>query len=200
MPNTYLFLGDSITDADRLWLPETDGLGCGYVSFLSAYIKEKEPYARVINKGHDGFTVPALLHNLPSDCFSYQPDFVSVLIGINDVGVAMNTNTTLKNLCFADDYERMLDLLLEKTNARLLLMGPFLFAHPQKYLLWMDAVREAEDTIAVLAVNYHVPFLPLNDTLNEAAKKQGFDAITVDGIHLTQTGHRLLAELVRPFL
>ena len=31
----FVFLGDSITDANRLWLPEYKGLGNGYVKILA---------------------------------------------------------------------------------------------------------------------------------------------------------------------
>ena len=51
----FVFLGDSITDAGRLWLPEYNGLGNGYVKILSEKLSDK---FSVINKGHGSFTLP----------------------------------------------------------------------------------------------------------------------------------------------
>ena len=199
MSHTYLFLGDSITDANRLWLPESNGLGNGYVSILDQYLTAQEPTAYIINKGHDGFTVSALLRSIQSDCITYRPDFVSILIGINDIGVAMNTGVSLENLHFSKIYENLLYTICTETDASLLCLGPFIFPYPQEYLLWMNMVREAEQIIAALANRYQIPFVPLHDLLNTTAKEQGYPAITTDGIHLTQNGHRILADLIYPY-
>ncbi|MDO4343288.1 MAG: GDSL-type esterase/lipase family protein [Eubacteriales bacterium] len=200
MSHTYLFLGDSITDSQRLWLPETRGLGNGYVALLDAKVRAYDPDARVINKGHDGFTVPALLRFLTQGFPAPDADFISVLIGVNDVGVAMNTQRTLKELSFARDYERLLDTLCSRTNARLLCMGPFLFPYPRKYTLWMDCLREAEAAQRALAERMEIPFLPLQDRFCAASARYGYSAVTTDGIHLTDLGHSLLADFITPYL
>ena len=57
MNTNYFFLGDSITDANHLWLPETNGLGDGYVAMLANRLGAD---AMITNKGIDGFTVAAL--------------------------------------------------------------------------------------------------------------------------------------------
>lgn len=66
----FVFLGDSITDAGRLWLPEYNGLGNGYVKILSEKLSDK---FSVINKGHGSFTLPFLLRNLTTDCRRLHP-------------------------------------------------------------------------------------------------------------------------------
>ncbi|MFQ9153319.1 MAG: hypothetical protein ACLR6B_19680 [Blautia sp.] len=66
----FVFLGDSITDANRLWLPEHKGLGNGYVNLLAEKLSHE---FTVINKGHDSFTLPFLLRNLECDCLSFSP-------------------------------------------------------------------------------------------------------------------------------
>ena len=73
----FVFLGDSITDAERLWIPEYNGLGNGYVQLLAEKLSNN---FNVINKGHDTFTLPFLLRNLECDCLSFFPAAVSILI------------------------------------------------------------------------------------------------------------------------
>ena len=190
---TFLFLGDSITDSHRLWLPRNNGLGDGFVKILSDTAAEEHFSAVFINKGHDGFTLPSLIRNLPTDCFPCQPDFITVLIGINDIAVAKNCQSSFSKENFSKQYEMILEQILSHTHAKILCMGPFLFPCPQEYALWIGEIRLAEQAISSAAARYGLPFLPLHDFLNDAAEHRGYDAITTDGIHLTVEGHRLLA-------
>lgn len=191
---TLLFLGDSITDSHRLWQPENGGLGDGYVKMLSGIVAEKHLPVTFINKGHDGFTLPSLLRNLPTDCYPFMPDFITILIGINDIAVSRNCGVPFSAETFAARYDKLLSEILAHTNARLLCMAPFIFPHPQEYQLWFPDVHRVERVIAETAEKYRVPFLPLHDFLNGCALEEGYGNITLDGVHLTARGHRLLAE------
>lgn len=197
MKNTsYLFLGDSITDSNHLWLPDTNGLGDGYVSMLA---KELGPDAFVTNKGIDGFTVSALLERLKRGFLKGHPDVISLLIGINDIGVALNTGVSLENLHFAENYREVLDILLA-SDATLLCSGPFIFPHPQKYQIWIPYVLELEQVMGCICASRSVSFVPLHSYLTSLVKDEDYDAITVDGIHPTQYGHEMLAKYLLPHL
>lgn len=190
---TFLFLGDSITDSHRLWLPESGGLGDGYVKMLSGIAAEKHLPVTFINKGHDGFTLPSLLRKLPTDCFPFAPDFITVLIGINDIAVSRSCGIPFPADEFAAQYDRLLNEILTHTNARLLCMAPFIFPCPQEYQLWIPDVKQAETILSDLAAKYAFPFVLLHDFLNARAEAEGYHKITTDGVHLTPLGHQLLA-------
>lgn len=186
-----IFLGDSITDAHRLWLPEYQGLGDGYVRFLKEMLWKQG--ITVQNKGHDGFTLPFLLRTLERDCLRYHPDGVSILIGINDVGVSVNTGKSLADQEYGANYDALIRRLLQQEIKQIFLMGPFLFPVPQEHLNWMEDVQRAESIANATARRYRLPFLPLQEKMNRSAGEYGINAVTVDGIHLTEFGHRLLA-------
>ena len=187
----FVFLGDSITDAERLWLPEYNGLGNGYVQLLAEKLSHE---FTVINKGHDSFTLPFLLRNLKTDCLSFSPAAVSILIGINDIGVAKNTGKSLRAQEFASNYDTLIRRLLEASISSVFLLSPFIFSRPQEYLNWLPEVREVETIIETLTRRYQLPFLPLQNRMLEAEKQYGTDTLTTDGIHLTPFGHELLAK------
>ena len=187
----FVFLGDSITDAERLWIPEYNGLGNGYVQLLAEKLSNN---FTVINKGHDSFTLPFLLRNLTTDCLSLSPAAVSILIGINDVGVAKNTGKSLRAQEFAYNYDTLIRRLLEASISSVFLLSPFVFSRPQEYLNWLPEVREVENTIEALSRQYQLPFLPLQERMQESEKQYGTEMLTPDGIHLTPFGHELLAK------
>lgn len=191
---TLLFLGDSITDAGRLFSKCPDGLGDGYVAALDSMINDGAVNFRLINKGHDGFTVPRIISRLPQDCYPFKPDIVSILAGINDAAVCMNTGISLEDYGFTDHYENLLLSVRSHTTAKIICAGPFIFPYPREYLNWIPLVREMEQRIRELAAKYRITYTPLQDPLNEAAQEYGWEKITVDGVHLTGLGHRLAAE------
>lgn len=191
-----LFLGDSITDCGRLWLPEYQGLGDGYVYKIGERFATRGLFPQILNKGHDGFTVQSLLRTLKKDCLAYSADFVTILAGINNIGVARNTGVSLNDQGFAPCFSDLIRRIKKETPSELLLMGPFVFPHPQEYSLWMEEIAYVEQILQNLANQEEkVRFLPLNQRLNEAAGKSGYPALTTDGIHLTGYGHDLLADI-----
>lgn len=188
----YIFLGDSITDAHHNLYGSPGSLGDGYVRKIAERLAD--PDVTIINEGHDGFTVRGLLLLLDMDCISKKPDTVTVLIGVNDVGIEMNTKRTLEEQKFAANYELLIKRIKEETGANIICMGPFIFPQPQEYLLWIPRILEAESIEHRIAKKYGAQFIPLHETLNQAALKEGAAAITTDGTHLTGRGADILAE------
>lgn len=201
MTSNFLFTGDSITCANRLWVPGKDGLGQGYVSILAPEIKRRFPDAHIRNMGYDGFTVPALLRRLSQTDAPEGADFVSLLIGINDVGVAAANQVSLSALNFSQNYQQLLSLLQTRhPRAKIVTAGPFVFPCPREFENWFPLVKDAEAIMAQAAKEKNIPFLPLHDRLNKEALQKGYAAVTTDGVHLTNAGHEFLASIWLPYL
>ncbi|MBQ0000013.1 MAG: SGNH/GDSL hydrolase family protein [Clostridiales bacterium] len=196
-----LCLGDSLTDCGRLF--SEDPLGDGYVSLLHASLKENGREYTFINRGVDGFTVSRLCDNARSHYLSLKPDRITILIGINDIGIMMNTNRTetqrealMKD--FFSHYEQLLCTLRIATKD-ILLMEPFVFPYPLEFSLWEPYQKQMSLGIRALADAYRLPFLPLQEVLTASAAESGYSAITTDGVHLTRMGHAILAEQLNSF-
>lgn len=189
-----LFLGDSITDSHRSFI--NPPLGCGYVSLLSEKFHKLGYDTHLTNLGVDGFTISRLLEKCKTQYVPVHADITVILIGINDIGLMMNTNRTFEQQqimmqAFFSNYKLLLQTLCE---SRCILMEPFIFPYPAEFRNWIPLVRQMSEGIASLAEQFHLPYIRLHDTLNEEGQTYGFDSVTIDGIHLTPQGHEILAE------
>ena len=93
-------------------------------------------------------------------------------------------------------------------DSRILLLEPFLFPIPQARALWLPILQEVreciQETIAGFNKGYAVHnasalfarYIPTQAALDDLAGQFGLPAITADGVHLTDVGHKCLAKLV----
>lgn len=223
-----LCLGDSITDCGRNW--EHPPLGNGYVKMIADDIGPRDPDFEVVNLGTDGFTLARVAdvvrqmagfsavsgnhsHMNESGGVSGSSlcyDIVTLLAGINDIALMMNTRRTAlqqKEMLekFLQNYTDLIHILTvagkpTQSHARLILMEPFIFPWPAEFAAWVPHVRVMSAGIAAIAQKYELPFLRLHDRLNLKALEHGMSAVTPDGIHLTARGHRILADTLLPLL
>ena len=87
---TIVFQGDSITDCGRNREADinTPGhLGLGYVNSIAGRLLLDDPAAmyRCVNKGISGNRVVDLYARWKIDALNFNPDLISILIGVNDV-------------------------------------------------------------------------------------------------------------------
>lgn len=190
-----LFLGDSITDCNHYFDP--DNLGYGYVRMISYKLKTPDKNYQVFNKGNDGFTVSALRRLWKRSCLNLKPDFITILIGINDLAVIKNTGLTPSVALsdFREQYQALIEDIRLMTDCPILFMEPFIFPHPAEHASWEPELHKMNEIIRQLAADNGIDFLPLWNPLLSAAKNEGYSEITTDGIHLTSEGHKILAEL-----
>ena len=132
--NTKLvMIGDSITDAGRAH-PVGEGpgaaLGNGYVSLVDSLLGAARPElgVRVVNVGTSGHTVRDLAARWQRDVLALKPDWLSVMIGTNDVWRQFDNPNRPEMHVLLDEFERTLDALVARTLptlSGLVLMTPF---------------------------------------------------------------------------
>lgn len=203
-PNSkLLMIGDSITDTGRarpVGEGRGDALGNGYVMMLDAIVGAVHPEmgTRVINMGISGNTVRDLKARWQSDVFDLEPDYVSVMIGANDVWRRFDAPLRRELHVPIDEYEQTYDELVATTLPHvkgMILITPF-YLEPNRddaMRAMMDAYGEAVRNIArrrgTTIVDSQATFDALLDVVYPAA-------ISWDRVHLNHVGAMALARAI----
>lgn len=195
-----VFLGDSVTDAGRKESPNQ--LGYGYVNVFSEQLNKQNQQLNIINKGVDGQFTEQIAQSLHPECIFLHPDYVSILVGINDIGLLVASDVSeQEKLYMLEDsiraYHEMLFDLSRETTAKIITLEPFIFPKDGAFEEWIPWQKKMSKNIRKLARNYGASFVPLQEPLEQKIQELGYDAITTDGMHLTSTGHEILAALVK---
>ena len=127
MSMKILFQGDSITDTGRN--REKDiSLGSGYALFVSGSLGLTFPGEHeFLNRGISGNRVVDVYARIKSDIINLAPDFMSILIGVNDVWHEFEESP---NGVDAEKYYRVYDMLLEEVTTalpkiKIMILEPF---------------------------------------------------------------------------
>lgn len=195
-----IFLGDSITDAGRKTSPNE--LGFGYVNIFSERLKAQSQNWNILNRGVEGYVVQNVAETLHRECISLKPDYISILVGVNDIGLIANSSASEQDkLYMLEDsiraYHEMLFDLSRETQAKVIILEPFILPQHEKYEDWVPWQKKMSKNIQKLTRNYGAYFIPLQTPLNNKIQEQGYENITTDGIHLTTQGQQLLADIVK---
>lgn len=153
-PNQKIvFAGDSITDAGRREVNPPWGLG--YVNLVRDLVLAHYPalQLRFVNRGVSGDTTRHLLARWCSDVLSEQPDWLALMIGINDVWRAFDLlDDTVSLPQYRDNLRRLLAAAQTQTSARLILMTPYMIEpdRTQPMRAAMDRYGAAVKELAVI--------------------------------------------------
>lgn len=196
-PNsTVLFQGDSITDCRRD-RNDPNSLGNGYPLLIASIFPAQYPEHNVkfINRGISGNRTEHLVSRWQEDCINLQPDFVSIMIGINDVWHAFNKTIDAVSLeQFTDNYRTVLQMIRDHLDAQILLMEPFVLHTSEDRALWRQDLDPKREVVQQLAQEFDAIFIPTDGIMQEAATKQEPGFWCPDGVHPAPAGHGLIAK------
>jgi len=195
-----VMIGDSITDCERT-RPVGEGLfgalGKGYVGLVDGLLQAAYPQERirVVNMGLSGNTVRDLRARWQADVIDQRPDWLSIMIGINDVWRQFDTPWQREWHVPLDEYAAALDELVAATKPGLqglVLMTPY-FIEPNRadpMRAQMDrygaAVREIAAAHGALLVDTQAAFDQVLEHLHPMT-------LAWDRVHPTVAGHTVLA-------
>jgi len=200
--STLLFTGDSVTDCGRV-RPLGEGnfgqLGNGYVGIVQSLLDVYLPKSniRVLNSGISGNRARDLKERWQSDTIDYKPDYVAIMVGINDIWHQHITPRCPYNIVTLEDYKAALETIivssLENGVKKIILFTPF-YIEPNKN----ETIRAAIDTfgnaVKELASKYNCILADAQAAFDEACKYNHSCFYSSDRVHPNQTGHTVLAK------
>ncbi|MBO7153528.1 MAG: hypothetical protein J6W67_06955 [Lentisphaeria bacterium] len=120
-----LFIGDSVTDRGRRRDTDTspseglfEPLGTGYPHVVSGLLNAVYPdtLIRITNVGNSGNNVRHLRDRWQRDVLDLKPDWLSIMIGINDVWRQFDVPHMPEQHVLPDEYESILGKLVADTK------------------------------------------------------------------------------------
>ena len=197
-----LFQGDSITDCRREredeFYKNFYGLGTGYAGIVSGELGAKNPGEyEFFNRGIGGNRVTDLYARLKKDILNLSPDYLSILIGVNDVW----HEVTKKDGVEADRFEKIYDMLIGEIKEKLpetkiILLEPFVLkgdATKESWEFFHSEVLKRGERARKVAEKYNLKFVPLQNKFDELSLKIQEPYWTLEGVHPTVFGHRIIA-------
>lgn len=195
-----VMIGDSITDCERKF-PHGEGLfqgvGKGYVALVDAMLQAAYPElsVRVTNMGIGGNTVRDLKARWQTDVLDLQPDWLTVMIGINDVWRQFDQPAIPESHVLPEEYEQTLEELAQAALPGLqglVIMTPF-YLEPNaenRMRKRMDEYGRAAERVALrlgaLFIDTQAAFASQFDHVHPTV-------LASDRVHPSLTGHLLIA-------
>ncbi|MBQ8173961.1 MAG: SGNH/GDSL hydrolase family protein [Clostridia bacterium] len=185
-----LFQGDSITDAGRDKRNYHD-MGSGYPRYVAEQLADMFPEVKFefINQGISGNRTCQLFDRLYRDAISFEPDMISVLIGVNDIWhrYAEERIETFDEQ-IETNYRAILTRLRKQTNAKIVILAPYLLDCDK-----VDHMREelvsVLNIVRKLADEFADAYIPLDLLFEEAMETQPEPLYySGDGVHPNKNG------------
>ncbi|MDB6094770.1 MAG: Lipolytic protein family [Verrucomicrobia bacterium] len=195
-----LFIGDSITDCERA-RPIGEGLfgavGKGYVALVEGLLGAIKPAhaIRVVNMGSSGNTVLDLKARWSTDVLALKPDWLVVMIGVNDVWRQFDLPRQKEIHVLAEVYAQTLDELVAETRPSvkgMVLMSPF-YIEPNR----ADRMRSRMDEYGAImretAARHGAMFVDTQAAFDGVLEHVHANALAWDRVHPNITGHAIIA-------
>lgn len=208
--DTIVMAGDSVTDCGRMRESLPGGWGSfgeGYVNFVDAFLAALYPelHLMVANRGVSGDGIVQMASRWEKDVLDLNPDWVTVMIGINDVWRQFDGVTMRVKTIGPEEFEKCYRELLEKTLPRvkgMLLISPLMIesndANPMKKRL-----REYIEIGRKLAAEYDskektVLFVDTQKRIDQFLNGTGMNEYVLcsDRVHPNNKGHAIIAKAV----
>ncbi len=196
---TILFQGDSITDAGRNRSDESF-LGSGYATLVAASLGRDCPGEyQFINRGISGNRIIDLLARVKSDMINLAPDYMSILIGVNDVWHEFSGKNGVDSVHFEIYYDLLIQQLKEALpELKIMILEPFVLrgsatTEPEeKWEPFNAGVLKNAEIAKQIADKHQLVFVPLQEKFDQAEQLAPAEYWLIDGVHPSAMGHEII--------
>ena len=205
MEKIILFQGDSITDTGRNRDNDVS-VGTGYANLLKSHLSAACPYQyKFYNRGISGNRIVDLYARIKIDMINLKPDYMSILVGVNDVW----HEYTRKNGVSAEKFEMVYGLMIEELqqalpDLKIMILEPFVLPgsatenteeFPDRWEFFRSEVELRAKAAKRIAEKYNLPFVPLQEMFDKANADAPYSGYWLqDGVHPSHAGHELIKQ------
>lgn len=198
-----LFMGDSITDGGRTNYKDKTFLGANHPKIVAQKLRQqfKDEEFIFYSTGVSGDTVLDQYFRLQEDCFDLKPDYIVMLLGVND-----SWNGYKGREVFEKSYRLLLDAMIANTDAKIILIQPYLLPADDAMQAncvipnvnnYRGYVEEMGDVICTLAAEYKLDIIYLAEILEQQhANGTSYIELASDAIHPTQLAASILSDQI----
>ena len=199
---TVMFTGDSITDCDRA-RPIGDGfgkMGSSYVSriFIDTWADFPEHNIHYLNSAISGNTTKMLLDRYDPDILAYNPDYVFIMIGVNDAWRHFDGSKFTQTLISPKQSGENVEKMITKTiaaGATPVIISPYFLDNNRE-----DPMRKMVDEIngeyKALAEKYNIGYIDVQTVFDEYLKKSSSYILSGDRVHPKAVGISIIARTI----
>ena len=202
LTSKLVMIGDSITDCGRARPVgeagiDGSGLGTGYVSLVDSLLRAAYPQGRIriVNMGTSGNTVRDLAARWQTDVLDLEPDWLSIMIGINDVWRQFDSPLRTEQQVGLDEYATTLRELATSTRPRvqgLVLMTPY-FIEPLRADPMRARMDEYGAVVRRIAAEVGAVLVDTQAAFDGLLAHSHPMTIAWDRVHPAHVGHMALA-------
>ena len=196
-----LFQGDSITDMNwgRNQKDRNHYLGHSYVFLLASRLGVEMPHANLefFNRGVSGNKVSDLRKRWHKDAIEMNPDWLSILVGVNDVSQGRGQPIDLKK--WEGDFRHILNESRRiNPDLNIVLMDPFVLrmtrlSPDDQWRYWRGEIDKLGQIVSRMAKDFDAVHIETQKIFDQAARYASSQHWIWDGVHPLPQGHELIA-------
>lgn len=186
-----LFQGDSVTDCHR---DRSDyySLGDSYVNILNEIFKQNN--IKVLNRAISGNRVDHLLERFDNDFKALKPDYLFLLIGVNDTW--HNYPNCKNNEVFYQELDLLFSKIKNEMNCEVVILEPFIIGTIEEITCMRIDLLKKVEIIRKLAGKYQYELITFENRFAEAMVNDDETLYSIEGIHPKEKGYQLMAETI----
>ena len=202
MSKVILFQGDSITDCGRD-RNNAEELGKGYARNVAGTLGLDYPEKYTFyNRGISGNRIVDIYARIKKDIINLAPDYMSILVGVNDVGHEIAYDNGVSPEKFEKIYTMLLEEVFEALpDIKVFIMLPFILegtgtvnteTNPDRWERFRDGVAATSAAAKRVAEKFSLPYIDLQKVFDKACENVPSAYYSADGVHPTVYGHKLI--------
>lgn len=199
---TILFQGDSITDCGRS-RDDNAQVGTGYALLVKAQLGFENPNQyQFYNRGISGNRIVDVYARIKADIINLKPDYMSLLIGVNDVWHEIMYNNGVDEEKFEKIYSMLIEEIKEALpELKIMILEPFCLkgvatdnteTQPDKWERFDSEVKKRAAKAKLIAEKYGLVFVELQNKFDELTQQAEETYWLRDGVHPTPMGHEMI--------